>query len=228
MDEIADLIRLLAEAPAEEAPMSRPKEMLDRIAIEKAVREGIVPTGPAVPGAVAVPPERVSGQQTEPPQAAVSPGRPSQFNFRTQESQRPAEPRGATADPITGMPNIPVKVQVMSPETFMGRVATPQILQAIAGMPANPQQNETRIGVANPSPRAQVTISVPPAFPIDPLKAFAAVDREIDLPPRQSPIPVREIPANLMDLQLESTEALVARSYQALEGSRSDLDRWSL
>lgn len=116
----------------------------------------------------------------------------------------------------------------MAPETFMGRVATPKILDAIAGMPAERRQRETVVGVASPSPKAQVTISVPPAFPIDPKEAFSIVDEQLELPPRQDPINPREIRANLDDLHLESTEAFVARSYQNNEGASSELDRYYL
>lgn len=126
------------------------------------------------------------------------------------------------------MPSMDMPVKVMAPETFMGRVATPKILDAIAGMPAERRQRETVVGVASPSPKTQVTISVPPAFPIDPKEAFSIVDEQLELPPRQDPINPRDIRANLDDLQLESTEAFVARSYQNNEGASSELDRYYL
>lgn len=325
MDEIADLIRLLAEAPAEEAPMTRPKEMLDRIAMERAVTQGLTPEGQAVPSALAKPSEIVFGMPTniaqspmesinaedpvpmvpqfgaaaEPrnsvteygsaavPQEVISrsaaaatpresipqaeaaaiPREPvsqsgamaglKEFTSGSAATAAPREPAfqsgamaglkefvaqsggtaapreavpqfGATADPKTAVPNIPVDVKVYSPETFMGRAATPYILDAIAGLPARFKQSEDTIGVAQVTPRSEVTISVPPAFPIDPKEAFSMVDEQLDLPPRQEELPRREIPADTTDLHLESTEAFVARSFQALEGARSDLDRWSL
>lgn len=221
MIEIEGLIRLLAEAPSEDAPMTRPKELLDRVAIERVAQEGVVQPGPAVPNAKASPSQTITGVQ-------------SKFNFQQPAMGAPAsllQPQrttGATADPNTGMPSIDMPVKVMSPETFMGRVATPKILEAIAGMPAERRQQETVIGVASPSPRAQVTISVPPAFPIDPKEAFSIVDEQLELPPRQTSTPVREIRANLDDLKLESTEAFVARSYQGNEGASSELDRYYL
>jgi len=221
MDEIADLIRLLAEAPAEEAPMYRPKEFLDRLAIEKVAQEGIHPEGPAVPDADAKPNE-------------VVPGIPPRFNLSPPGEYKPANPDpatiqfGAVADPKTGVPDIGMPVRTYTSETFMGMVATPKILDAIAGMPASPQEVGDRIGIANPSPRSEVTITVPPAFPMDPKEAFSMVDEQLSLPPQQEPKVFREISANTEDLVLESTEALVARSYQALEGARSDIDRWSL
>lgn len=232
MDEISDLIRLLAAAPAEEAPMTRPKEMLDRIAIERAVREGVVPAGPAVPGAEARPAELITGPPTSPVAPRESRGNPSQFNFPKQGSQAGANPRvnqvqmGLTANPRTGIPNVPMDVKVMSPETFIGRVATPKILTAMAGMPSQPKGGETFTGVASPTPRSQVTITVPPAFPIDPQQAFDAADEQLNVPPRPRSIEARGIRSDQDDAPLESTEAYVARSYQAVDGSRSDIDRW--
>lgn len=313
MDEIADLIRLLAEAPAEEAPMFRPKEFLDRLAIEKVAQEGIRPEGPAVPDADAKSNESLTGTPSKfnlsPPGehnqanptpapmqvgAAASPttGMPEigmPVRAYTTEAFRgtvaaprtldaiagtvaapraldaiagmPASPReagdkvgaanpapdpvptqvGAVANPNPGMPEIGMAVRAYTTETFIGMVATPKILDAIAGMPAtpkildaiagmpaSPREAGDRIGVANPTPRSEVTITIPPAFPMDPKEAFSMVDEQLSLPPQQEPKEFREIRANTEDLVLESTEALVARSYQTLEGARSDIDRWSL
>jgi hypothetical protein len=221
MDEIADLIRLLAEAPAEEPPMTRPKELLDRVAIERAVKEGVVQPGPAVPDAAVNPFQAVKGIA-------------SQFKFSQPESKTQASPSqnpqqiGAVANPRTGIPNVEMPVKVMAPETFAGRVATPRLLDAIAGVNPTVRANETVVAVASPNPRTQVTISVPPAFPIDPKEAFSMVDEQIQLPPRQDPLSRRDIFANVQDLQLESTETLVARSFQSMEGARSELDRYVL
>ena len=234
MIEIEGLIRLLAEAPAEDAPMTRPKELLDRVSIERVAQEGVVQPGPAVPDAKASPPQAVPGVQSKFmfPQPAVGPTANPLQQIRaagqSAQAQQAQQTVGATADPKTGMPSMDVKVKVMSPETFMGRVATPKILEAIAGMPAERKQRETLVGAASPTPKTQVTISVPPAFPIDPKEAFSAVDEQLELPPRQDPVKVREIRANLDDLKLESTEAFVARSYQGNEGASSDLDRYYL
>lgn len=316
MDEIADLIRLLAEAPAEEAPMARPKEFLDRLAIERVARGGIQPEGPAVPAA------EVSLQG---PMA----GTPAQFNLSQPEADSPANPApppvqfGAVADPRTGVPDIgmPVRVysteafwgmaaspeppvtstgtvaapefldtitgtaatpesletiagmpaspqaakdssqtegyspaepnppspqtgavatpradeittgasgRVYATETFLGKVATPKILDTMAGMPASPQAAGDRVGIANPTPRSEVTITIPPAFPMDPKEAFSMVDEQLSLPPQQEPRVDRVIGVDTSELVLESTEEFVAKSYQAREGSRSDLDRWSI
>jgi hypothetical protein len=221
MDEIADLIRLLAEAPAEEPPMSRPREFLNRIAIEKVAQEGVTPEGPAVPLAA--------------------------WNFQKPVTGGPADPSspppalGAVANPRTGIPvagtpaiPMPVEVtsvgpaKVMAPETFTALTATPVILDRIAGLPAEVRQRETVSAVASPTPRARVTITVPPAFQDVYQDLFTAVDEELDLPPRQSSAVTREIRANVSDLKLESTEAFVARAYESFEGGASDLDRWSL
>lgn len=247
MIEIEGLIRLLAEAPAEDAPMTRPKELLDRVAIERVAQEGVVQSGPVVPNAKVNTAQTVTGARPEPNPSQQLSGVPSRFNFQTPlsgpianpiqqiqmegqaaKATQPQRTTGATADPKTGMPSMDMPVKVMAPETFMGRVATPKILEAIAGMPAERRQRETVVGVASPNPRTQVTISVPPAFPIDPKEAFSTVDGQLELPPRQDPINPREIRANLDDLQLESTEAFVARSYQNNEGASSDLDRYYL
>lgn len=325
MDEIADLIRLLAEAPAEEAPMSRPKELLDRLAIERAVQEGVVQPGAAVPDADPKYQSQMVGTTASPTVPSATGGVPSKINLRQPTIGSSASPIagmptagqaaspsptqtqiGATANPKTGIPDVPVEVQiqspaqfagrpapvrsveavagmpaqptvgqaesqspaavrpgsaqtgpaasptqpltetqraaeakraevmsaptarVMSPETFMSRVATPKILDAIAGMPAATRQRETVMAVASPNPRSQVTISVPPAFPIDPKEAFSMVDEQMELPPRQEPIERRNIVVDTTDLKLESTEAYVSRMFHSTEGARSDLDRFVL
>ena len=325
MDEIADLIRLLAEAPAEEAPMTRPKELLDRLAIERAVQEGVVQPGPAVPDAEPKYQSQTTGTTASPIAPSPTGGVPSRINIQQPLTSSPASPvagmpsvgqpaspsstqtqTGATANPKTGIPDVPVEVQVqsptqfagqpapvhpveavagmpaqpvvgqpefqkqaaarsgsaqtgpaasptqptmetqraaeakraevmsaptakvMSPETFMSMVATPKILDAIAGMPAATRQRETVMAVASPNPRAQVTISVPPAFPIDPKEAFSMVDEQMELPPRQEPIERRNIVADTTDLKLESTEAYVSRMFHSTEGARTDLDRFIL
>ena len=98
MDEIADLIRLLAEAPAEEAPMLRPKSLLDRVQIEKVVAEGVQQPGPAVPDA-------------EPKPAAGEPGRPGTFKSPSLSAGPQADPSpkpqsvGAVASPIIATPS---------------------------------------------------------------------------------------------------------------------------
>lgn len=325
MDEIADLIRLWAEAPAEEPPMSRPREFLSRVAIEKVAQEGVVQPGPAVPNAQPKSTSTDAGPDALVKTNPVDPGRPSIANLLTPEMIRPAAPIvpdgqvGAVANPRTGIPvaGMPVKVtpidrnsgleaepvetpqsvgrsavpvapagasnppslpavptpesgrpaepipktlqagrsatpqtpqpspgpqaepvitqpvrageaRVMAPETFSARMATPRIFESMAGIPANVRNNQTIQGVASPTPNTQVTITVPPAFPLDPQRAFEMVDEQVQLPPRVQPLPVRDIPVDTFDLQLESTETLVARSYQQVEGNRSDTDRWQL
>jgi len=255
MDEIADLIRLLAEAPAEEPPMLRPKSLLDRVQIEKVANEGVVQPGPAVPNASPVPKEE-------------APGRRSSFKFTAPEVGRLAGPApkqdevGAVASPSTAVPAVPVQTSVklredlpgvlalpktatavpdgtskplqpgrdhiVSPETFAGRTATPKIAESIRAVPASIRNRETVTAVGQVNPKTQVTVSVPPAFPYDPQEAFAAVDDMLNLPPQTQGVKGRQIlaPANTDDL--ESTEAYVARKYREREGSFSDLDRWQL
>lgn len=247
--------------------------MLDRIAIERAVNEGIVPYGPAVPPAapaevisspgaearavppsvskgnpsmfrfsesqfkspaVARPPEQEAGSEAAPRVSEIT-QKPSAQPVAPQPSEyrpaRPLEPQvvsGLTANPRTGIPDVPMTVKVMAPETFLGRVATPKILEAIKGMPANPVVPQSVVGVANPTPQSQVTITVPPAFPHDPADAFAAVDDLIDLPPRAVDRDIEKLRARPLSDSIESTEAYVARSYQNGDGRSSDTDRWVL
>lgn len=312
MDEIADLIRLLAEAPAEEPALSRPKELLDRIAIERAAQEGVVPAGPAVPDAKPKPKLQDSIQPSQPTLAGTVPGRSAEPHVTSQTvgatanpktgipearlavqlnppevlSGRPANPRlaelvagmpaevspgqasagvAATAQPSTPSPGRPAHpvlaeqdtgrtimpnqrdpvagvlaqfkantpeakpfVKVMAPETFNGRMATPRLLEAIAGMPAEIRDRQTNIAVAQVTPKARVTVVVPPAFPWDPKEAFSAVDEQLQLPPRQSSPELRDLRVSPVAEALESTEAFVARSYQQLEGNRSETERWLL
>lgn len=338
MDEISDLIRLLAEAPMEEPPMSRPKDLLDRIALERVVSEGVQPVGKAVPdaqpsnkipamGVTAIPAEPQTqigatanpktGVPDVPIQATVAqpdrpPGVPARLfsvgasfgkpaspqakqsqlggtaapKGNTQETTRPAgvsqqdvDPgRQATAkqqqpqtgitanpragipelgipagvaqfEPIPGRPAVPSKTEVVagrtvnprqqqpmkvgearvfSPETMAGMVATPKILDTIAGLPAAMREKQSVTGQAQVTPRAQVTVTVPPNFPLNPKDIFTVVDDLIQLPPRQDVSGARDLRIPITTGNLESTESFVARSFTANEGNTSDLDRWHL
>lgn len=232
MDETADLIRLLAEAPMEEPPMSRPKELLDRYRIERVAQEGVVQPGPAVPNARARESQSDPGSRAAPssptPQAGAA-ASPVQFTPQV----------GATANPQTGMPEVGMQVsikqvqpfavgeaRVMSVPTAAGRAATPIIMEQLAGLPANVRSQAPIEAKASPTPRTNVTVVIPPAFPMDPAEAFRMVD-EMELPPWKGSD--RDVPVFQTDAgNLESTEQLVARSYMAAEGNRSDVDRWSL
>lgn len=232
MDETADLIRLLAEAPMEEPPMSRPKELLDRYRIERVVQEGVVQPGPAVPGAQAREPQSSSGSQAAPSLSTPQVG-------AVASPSPPMLQVGAVANPQTGMPDVGMQVsikqvqqfavgeaRVMSVPTAAGRVATPVIMEQLAGLPANVKSQAPIEAKASPTPRTNVTVVVPPAFPMDPAEAFRMVD-EMELPPWKGSD--RDVPVFQTDAgNLESTEQLVARSYMAAEGNRSDVDRWSL
>jgi hypothetical protein len=218
MDEIPDLIRLLAEAPMEEPPMSRPKDLLDRMAVERVVKEGVNPAGPAVE----------SAKPSSSPQYVA-----------TQAKPQSNEPRlGAVADVNTATPQIgmPVTVKQVQPfvvgearvaavTTMAGRAATPSIIEQIVGMPASAKGRAVEV-TASPTPKTNVTVVVPPALPFDPAQAFKEVD-SVELPPwkesDRSILPFKTDQANL-----ESTEQLVARSYIANEGNTSDVDRWVL
>jgi hypothetical protein len=109
-----------------------------------------------------------------------------------------------------------------------GRVATPKILDAIAGVPAAEREKQSFTGTAQVTPQSQVTITVPPAFPYDPKELFAVVDSLINLPPRREHTPGRSLSSPVDQTELESTEAFVARSFTENVGKTSDFDRWDL
>ena len=154
-------------------------------------------------------------------QTEVIPGRPAVANKAEVVAGRSVSPK----------PQQPMKVgeaRVFSPETVAGRVATPRILDAIAGVPAALKEKQSYTGQAQVTPRAQVTVTVPPNFPLDPKEIFSVVDDLIQLPPRQDTTGARDLRVPLSTGDLESTEAFVARSFMANEGNTSDLDRWHL
>lgn len=132
---------------------------------------------------------------------------------------------GPTAAPFQHQQGTVKPIREMSPETFIGRTATPHLLNAIEGVSAEVRARGPVTASANPTPSSQVTISVPPAFPVDPKEAFSRVDEELELPPRQRTndrpvVPV--VPDNSI-----STEQEVANSY--LDSSRDvNLERWAL
>lgn len=232
MEETLDLIRLLAAAPAEEPPLSRPADLMAQMKEEKIVREGVQPAGPAVPDAQPNPSPGVLGPNVHWREAPHQPG--TQSNLKV-----PERIEGQYADPRIAAPNVPVEVsiktqepvyvepvRVMSPETVFGRSATPYVLAAIEGLPSEVKARGPVTAVANPNPQSQVTITVPPAFPIDPTEAFAQADSEIELPPRPGRLPQRDLGPLLPDPS-ESTEAEVAAAYQS-ESYAVDRERWDL
>lgn len=227
--------------------MTRPKSLLDQVAIEKVVSEGIQQPGPAVPDAKVqtkpVAPGQPSllarlaqdyGPQATPRQPVVSSGAVANPQTAIHDVSAPAVPKqpvvspGATANPRTAIPDVPVQAWVTTPERFLGQLATPKIAEAIAGVPANVREKQATVGQAAPTPRSQVTVVVPPAFPMDVQKAFADVDDVMRTNDAVRPIQKRDITPSTFDLKLESTEELVARSYQSLEGGSASTDRWHL
>lgn len=234
MEEISDLIRLLAEAPMEEPPMSRPKDLLDRIALERVVSEGVQPIGNVVPYAEPAPPQTAVGAAAN-PRTAI-PDIPVAVNVSQLERipGRPANPQKSevvAGRTVTPKPQQPMKIgeaRVMSPETMAGRVATPRILDTLAGIPAGLKEKQSFTGQAQVTPRSQVTVTVPPNFPLNPKEIFSVVDDLIQLPPRQDVSGARDIRVPISTGDLESTESYVARSFMANEGNTSDLDRWHL
>lgn len=214
--------------------MTRPKDLLDRIALERVVSEGVQPVGKVVPYAEPVPPQTTIGAAANPKtgmpdvpvqvdvsQTEVIPGRPAVPNKAEVVAGRSVSPK----------PQQPMRVgeaRVFSPETAAGRVATPKILDAIAGVPAALKDKQSYTGQAQVTPRTQVTVTVPPNFPLDPKEIFSVVDDLIQLPPRQDTSGARDLRVPRTTDDLESTEAFVARSFMANEGNTSDLDRWHL
>lgn len=214
--------------------MSRPKDLLDRIALERVVSEGVQPVGNVVPYAEPVPSQTVVGA-TANPRTAV-PEVPVDVSVVQSERipGRPASPSksevvaGRSVSPKPQQPMRVGEARVFSPETMAGRVATPKILDTIAGVPAAMKEKQSLTGQAQVTPRSQVTVTVPPNFPLNPKEIFSAVDDLIQLPPRQDVSGARDIRVPLTTGNLESTESYVARSFMANEGNTSDLDRWHL
>lgn len=247
MDEISDLIRLLAEAPMEEPPMSRPKDLLDRIALERVVSEGVQPVGKAVPDAKPSDKIPAMGVSAVPTQQQTQIG--ATANPKTGIPEVPVQVSVSQLEKIPGRPAVPSKTEVVagrtvnpkpqqpmkvgearvfSPETMAGLVATPKILDTIAGLPAAMKEKQSFTGQAQVTPRAQVTVTVPPNFPLNPKDIFTVVDDLIQLPPRQDVSGARDLRVPITTGNLESTESFVARSFMANEGNTSDLDRWHL
>jgi hypothetical protein len=232
--------------------MTRPKALLDRIAIERVATEGVSPEGPAVPDAVASDKPMSTGATARITALDRIPGTPSTVAQKDQQL-------GATANPRTGIPEMrataSIKVRddlpgqlampllpnqdkaqstpgmrvgqtkVMAPETFAGQMAVPRITDAIAGLPPSIKNRQTVTGTAAPTTSTRVTVTVPPAFPIDPKEAFAAFDAEVQLPPRTDTRRTIQAPRAA---EQESTETFVANSYMAGDGASSVTDRWVL
>lgn len=180
-----------------------------------------------------IPPEHVHSTINAQP-AGKSDGRPASPTPRRDTSV-------PTANPKTGIPsvsgNVDIKTvtpssvppaDVMSPETFMGKAATPHIMRAIEGIPVEVRRNQYVQAVASPTPTSTVSVTVPPAFPIDPAQAFARVDEEMRIPPRQSSWQLDQIQKS-MDLIPDDTlpsEAVVANN--TANNMDDSMERWVL
>lgn len=244
MEDTLALIRLLAATSVEESPLARNRDLTEGVEREQIVKEGLVPKGDAAPPADPRPPESVLRPTvrwevpTRDSGRTADPRPPALFNA---DDISPEPPRAVSiegANPETGIPvmRMPAEVKplepvsippatVMSPETFLGKAATPQILAAIAGSPADILQRQDVQGVAYPTPNNRVTITVPPAFPIDPTEAFSRVDEEMNLPPRPQSVEARRLQVSLPD-ETDPSEVYVAQSLAA--NSDSDRQRWVL
>jgi hypothetical protein len=218
----------------EEPPMSRPKDLLERISLERVVSEGVQHVGQVAPDAVPAQQQTQVGGLANPKTGV--PDIPLQVDVAQLEEipGRPATPNKSevvAGRSVTPKPQQPMKVgeaRVFSPETMTGRVATPKILDTIAGLPAALREKQTSTGQAQVTPRAQVTVTVPPNFPLNPKDIFTVVDDLIQLPPRQDVSGARDLRVSKASSDLESTEAYVARSFMDNEGNTSDFERWHL
>ena len=106
--------------------MSRPKDLLDRIALERVVSEGVQPVGKAVPDA-----------------------RPSNKIPAMGITAIPAEPQaqiGATANPKTGVPDVPIQATVAQSDKLPGVPARLFNLNTSVGKPATPQSKQSQPG----------------------------------------------------------------------------------
>lgn len=231
MDDVLSLIRLLAATSVEESPLARNRDLTEGVKREEIVREGIIPEGDAAAPA-----------ELKPPRDALGPGVQWITPPKVKGDEAwPVPPQTVSiegADPRTGIPValMPAQVKplepasipparVMAPETFLGQTATPQILRAIAGSPAEIRERTDVQGVAYPTPKTRVTITVPPAFPVDPTEAFSRVDEELNLPPRPQTPQARQMQVSLPD-ETDPTEVYVGQSLAAVSGDQSQ--RWVL
>lgn len=210
MDEIEDLIRLLVEAPAEGPALDRPKELLDRVAMERAISGESEPKGPAVAPAEPVASAPSFGMKADPKtgmpfvSSQVVPVSPY---IESSPPAIPAVPPREHGAPVT----------VMTPEMFSARAVTPSLTEAVSGMPAEIRQSQS-VSVASVTPTARVEMIVPPAFPFDVREAFQAADELTPPPPPSDPLAPQDFPR--MDTSdVESTSELVARAFYRANGT---------
>jgi len=171
--------------------------------------------------------------------------KPASAQPARQAQGRPASPTprvdrsGPAANPTTGIPSVGGKVEVstvkpasvapanvMSPETFFGKAATPHIMRAVEGVPAEVRRTQYVQAVASPTPTSTVSITIPPLFPVDPTQAFARVDEEMKLPPRQPSQQLEKLQSSLMVIPDDTlpSESVVARS--TVNSMDDDMERW--
>lgn len=244
MDDVLSLIRLLAATSVEDSPLARNRDLTEGVKREETVRDGIIPEGNAAAPAEPIPPRDALGTGVKWIVPAKITG-PEAFPVPPNtQSIGPASPNPIQAvsvegaNPRTGMPVVlmPAEVRtvepasapparVMAPETFLGQSATPSILKAIAGSPAEIRERSDVQGVAYPTPKTRVTITVPPAFPVDPTEAFSRVDEELDLPPRPQTPEARRMQVSLPD-ETDPSEVYVGQSLAEVSGAQSQ--RWVL
>ena len=170
----------------------------------------------------------------------VNPAPPGQADGRPASPTSRREDSVPTADPRTGIPSVSGNVEVsivkpasvapanaMSPETFFGKAATPAIMRAVEGIPVEVRRSQYIQAVASPTPTSTVSITVPPMFPVDPSQAFARVDEEMNLPPRQPSQQMERLQRSLVPIDDSlPSEAVVANNTAA--GLDDGMERWVL
>lgn len=135
--------------------------------------------------------------------------------------------RGPAAEPAVPELQMGPVVEVTSPTTMAGRAATANLMQQFAGAGALPKDKSVEVHTQI-NPRTSVTFMIPEAFPVDPLKAWGQVDRELQLPPWQEQVNVRDLGLSGPDDVTEPSNAYSNRLYTEGDGASSDVDRWSL
>ena len=232
MDEIADLIRLLAERPASEPPLSRPKELLEQRSIERAIQTEPLSLDKQTEAALPA----IKAQSQEAPAVVARPeqseGPLPQLQPKAVGQEEQADPARPTAD--TGLPSVVaqnlqsthVPAGAMPALRFIGKAATPSLLQAYRGAPAEARSKGPITVEANVSPAVKVQMVIPPALPFDPEAMFNQGDEAFRVPQTSSP-QVRRLGTSL-PLFLQSSEQLVADRFFAVDGERHSLERFSL
>lgn len=231
MDDIVDLIRSLATTPAGESPLDDPMELIQSRMFSETVHDTLDR------GVVSAPQASVNTPVT-------AAGEPAHITPRIADSREQADPamrvnnRGPAVDVATPRAYLAPQAQVQDPGKasgqpavavpllrFVGQQATPAMIRAYEGQPADVRMRQPTTVGAQASPAIKTTMVIPPAFPYDPSELFAQVDEVINS--GSPPPPVRDL-ATLLPLHMQSSEQLVAHAFFQHEGGRQTLERFSL